>query len=137
MLVYLDEESIVDLTHHVQNGELSWDAPPGNGTWRLFAFWEGHTNQLSCSNGGNGTTPVEKGSYVVDHFSKRGAEVHTDFFENHILNSENIRANLKSNGNYGMLRTPFPPYTPTKLLQIEHGKIAWNCCLLSHGHAGS
>ncbi|KAL4944149.1 hypothetical protein BDV06DRAFT_233866 [Aspergillus oleicola] len=99
--VYLDEESILDLTHHVQNETLTWDAPPGSGTWKLFAFWEGHTNQLSCTNnGGNGTTPIERGSYVVDHFSKVGAQVHTKFFEDHILNTESIRANLKSNGNY-------------------------------------
>jgi hypothetical protein len=124
--IYLDERLIVDLTNHVQNGTLTWSAPPGNGTWRLFAFWGGFTNQISCDNGGDGTTPIEKGSLVVDHFSKEGAEVHTSFFEKHVLN-DNIRANLKLNGKYGMASAPL--ITLSKRLQNQHGRIAWNCCL--------
>jgi hypothetical protein len=104
-LVYLDEASMIDLTHLVHNETLKWETPRGNGTWRLFTFWEGHTNQISCFNGENGTTPLEKGSYVVDHFSKVGAEIHTRSFESLVLNNESTKENLKSNGRYGMSRS--------------------------------
>lgn len=95
---------MVDLTHQVDNGRLSWDAPQGNNMWKVFSFWEGHTNQISCFNGANGTTPIERGSFVVDHFSKKGAEVHTKIFEEYVLKNESTRESLRLNGNYGVLR---------------------------------
>ncbi|KAL3472684.1 hypothetical protein BJX99DRAFT_234972 [Aspergillus californicus] len=98
--VKLDESSIVDLGPFVKDGQLDWAVPEGNATWRVFAFWEGFTNQVSCSGGVNGSTTIEKGSMVVDHFSEEGARVHTSFFDRHVFSGQATRERLKSNGRY-------------------------------------
>ncbi|KAL4732950.1 hypothetical protein BDV11DRAFT_176163 [Aspergillus similis] len=98
--VTIDEDSIIDLSPYVNNLNLDWKVPAGNDTWKIFSFWEGFTNQVSCSGGINGTTTIEKGSLVVDHFSKAGAKLHTGFFDNHILTGPAAKTNLRANGKY-------------------------------------
>ncbi|KAL2871019.1 uncharacterized protein BJX67DRAFT_377629 [Aspergillus lucknowensis] len=98
--VTLDESSIVDLDQFVENGSLNWQAPPGNRTWKIFSFWEGYTNQVSCTGGVNGTTTVEKGSLVVDHFSHAGARLHTSFFDTHVLLDSTTNENLRTHSAY-------------------------------------
>ncbi|KAL4981414.1 hypothetical protein BDW68DRAFT_192958 [Aspergillus falconensis] len=98
--VRLDEQSIIDLDQFVENGHLNWQAPAGNGNWKIFSFWEGFTNQVSCTGGVNGTTAIEKGSLVVDHFSQAGARLHTDFFDNHVLVDSTINEGLKTHSAY-------------------------------------
>jgi hypothetical protein len=99
--VEIDDKSIIDLNPFVKNGHLNWRVPSGSDNWKIFAFWEGVTNQVSCSGGVNGTTTIEKGSLVVDHFSKAGAKLHTSFFDQHVLTGKRIRENLRRNGRYG------------------------------------
>ncbi|KAL3484600.1 hypothetical protein BJX62DRAFT_243769 [Aspergillus germanicus] len=98
--VKIDEVSIIDLKPFLKNGHLTWRVPPGNDTWKIFAFWEGFTNQLSCSGGVNGTTTIQQGSLVVDHFSEAGAKVHTSFLDQHVLTEKMTKKNLKENGQY-------------------------------------
>jgi hypothetical protein len=99
--VTLDEQSIINLDQFVENGHLNWQAPAGNGNWKIFSFWEGFTNQVSCTGGVNGTTTIENGSLVVDHFSEAGARLHTDFFDNHVLVERTINEGLRTHGAYG------------------------------------
>ncbi|GFF41933.1 hypothetical protein IFM58399_06440 [Aspergillus lentulus] len=98
--VIIDEDSIVDLSPYVNGLNLNWKVPAGNDTWKIFAFWEGFTNQVSCSGGINGTTTIQRGSLAVDHFSKAGAKLHTKFFDDHILTGEATKTNLRANGRY-------------------------------------
>ncbi|KAF4212259.1 hypothetical protein CNMCM5878_001477 [Aspergillus fumigatiaffinis] len=98
--VTLDEQSIINLDQFVENGHLNWQAPAGNGNWKTFSFWEGFTNQVSCTGGVNGTTTIENGSLVVDHFSEAGARLHTDFFDNHVLVERTINEGLRTHGAY-------------------------------------
>ncbi|KAL5041629.1 hypothetical protein BDW71DRAFT_217636 [Aspergillus fruticulosus] len=98
--VRLDEQSIIDLDQFVENGHLNWQAPAGNGNWKIFSFWEGFTNQVSCTGGVNGTTAIEKGSLMVDHFSQAGARLHTDFFDNHVLVGSSTNEGLKTHSAY-------------------------------------
>ncbi|GFF96762.1 hypothetical protein CNMCM6936_000537 [Aspergillus lentulus] len=98
--VIIDEDSIVDLSPYVNGLNLDWKVPAGNDTWKIFAFWEGFTNQVSCSGGINGTTTIQRGSLAVDHFSKAGAKLHTKFFDDHILTGEATKTNLRANGRY-------------------------------------
>ncbi|CEN59796.1 hypothetical protein ASPCAL02240 [Aspergillus calidoustus] len=98
--VRLDEQSIIDLSQYVENGRLNWQAPAGNGNWKIFSFWEGFTNQVSCTGGVNGTTTIEKGSLVVDHFSEAGARLHTDFFDNHVLVDSTTNEGLRTHSAY-------------------------------------
>lgn len=131
--VLIDEESIIDLDPFVQNGHLDWRVPAGNESWRIFAFWEGFTNQVSCSGGVNGSTTIEKGSLVVDHFSAIGAKVHTSFFDRHIFSGKMTRKNLRTNGGYGELYIVYSSLL-YKINRRQHGRTVWNYYLCSLGH---
>lgn len=98
--VKLDESSYVDLTPLVKNGHLNWTAPSSDSTWRVFSFWGHYTNQRSNTGGTLATTVIGNGSWTVDHFSKTGAEVTTDFWDQNILNDVEIADLLKTVGEY-------------------------------------
>jgi alpha-L-rhamnosidase/Glycosyl hydrolases family 2, sugar binding domain len=87
----LDQSSVVDVTHSVQNGQITWSAPQGQ-TWVLISYWLRGSAQQPES--GPFTTPT---AYVVDHFSAAGTKVVTDFWEQRILNSR-IRQLLRQAG---------------------------------------
>jgi hypothetical protein len=98
--VKLDESSYVDLTSRVKNGRLQWNVPSGNATWRIFSFWGHYTNQRSNAGGTLATTVIGNGSWTVDHFSKIGAKVTTDFWDQNILDDAEIATLLKTVGEY-------------------------------------
>lgn len=99
--VALNESSVIDLTAQVNTLSLHWSAPAQGKEWRLFALWEGFTNQKSCSGAPNATSSIVNGSWVVDHFSEAGAELHTSFFEDNILAGSNTKEKLRDAGGYG------------------------------------
>lgn len=87
--IYLDEDSMVDLTSRIENGTIQFTAP-GNGTdeWYIFSFWQRRTGQYEARKGLHGedpSLPASYGSYVVDHFSTSGAKLSTDFMDKHII----------------------------------------------------
>jgi hypothetical protein len=87
--IYLDEDSMVDLTSQIENGTIHFTAP-GNGTdqWYIFSFWQRRTGQYEARQGINGrdaNPPASYGSYVVDHFSTAGAKLSTDFMDQHAI----------------------------------------------------
>jgi hypothetical protein len=96
----VEEESVVDLTNAVAAGNISF-TPPTNGSWRIFSFWEGYTNQRSCAGGINATNVIANGSWTVDHFSSTGAQVITDFLDNEILMYPGVKSLLQEVGEYG------------------------------------
>lgn len=99
------EESIIDLTDSVAAGNLSFTAPNTNSTWRIFSLWEAFTNQRSCAPSVNATDIIANGSWIVDHFSSTGAQITTDFLDQHILSHTEIRALLNEVGNYGEIHS--------------------------------
>lgn len=98
--VELDESSYLDLTALVKDGHLNWGAPSGNSTWRIFSFWGHYTNQRSNAGGTFATSVIGNGSWTVDHFSKTGAKVTTDFWDQNILYDTEIANLLKTVGEY-------------------------------------
>lgn len=88
-------------------GELSLSFPTTGGQrYRLFAFYQHqtlHQNVPSTSNVSG--TIFNGGSYVVDHFSAKGAETVTRFWDEYILEDE-IKQMLVAVGNYGELIMP-------------------------------
>lgn len=98
--VKLDESSYLDLTPFVKDGKLSWKVPSGNSTWRIFSFWGHYTNQRSNTSGIIATTVIGNGSWTVDHFSKIGAKLTTDFWDQNILDDKDIKTLLKAVGKY-------------------------------------
>jgi hypothetical protein len=82
--IYLDENSMVDLSSQT-NGSITFTAP-GNGTdeWYIFSFWQRRTGQLEARgslNNHSSNSPASNGSYIVDHFSAAGAKLSTDFMD--------------------------------------------------------
>ena len=99
--VELDESSYVDLTDLVRDGHLNWTVPSDGKTWRIFSFWGHYTNQRSNTGGTFAQTVIGNGSWTVDHFDAKGAQVTTDFWDQHILNDTEIASLLQAVGNYG------------------------------------
>ncbi|KNG86833.1 hypothetical protein ANOM_004910 [Aspergillus nomiae NRRL 13137] len=83
-------------------GEVNLSFPKTGGQgYRLFAFYQHrtlHQNVPSTSNMSG--TIFNGGSYAVDHFSARGAETVTRFWDEYILEDE-VKQMLVAVGNYG------------------------------------
>ncbi|RHW25653.1 alpha-L-rhamnosidase [Nocardioides immobilis] len=90
----LDPSSYVDLTGSVADEHVTWTAPadPSGATWVLLATWRRGSGQEPEA--GPHTSPR---SYVVDHFSSRGAAALIDLWERRVLDGE-LRALLRSAG---------------------------------------
>ncbi|PVH75254.1 hypothetical protein DL98DRAFT_602280, partial [Cadophora sp. DSE1049] len=88
---YLEEDSLIDITLKVVDGQLSF-SPPKEGDWQIMAFYERYTNQKSCSGAENPSSIIGNGSWIVDHFSSTGAKVTTDFIDQNVLDPSNQKA---------------------------------------------
>ena len=88
---------MMDLSDLVVDGKLTWKVPSDHDEYVLFALYERFTNQRSCV--GVPTDPIGNGSWVTDHFSPAGAKLTTEFWEEHLLDSE-VRSLLKSVGQH-------------------------------------
>lgn len=86
-------DSSVDLTADAADGSISWTAPEG-GDWKVFGFWRRGTGQAAVV-GPDGVSA--KPAYVVDHFSKSGANAAIDFWEKSVLTSR-MTASLRKAG---------------------------------------
>ncbi|KAJ7771852.1 hypothetical protein B0H16DRAFT_1715051 [Mycena metata] len=92
--VSLDWNSVQDLTSHVDKSfNVSFTAP--NSTSVLLAYYSRRNGYPEARRGFNGPVldkPGSWGSFVVDHFSAKGAQVSISFIEQNILAQENIGA---------------------------------------------
>jgi hypothetical protein len=81
-------------------GHVSLKFPNGSSR-RLFAFYQflSHEKNLEYSSG-TGKTIWDNGSYVVDHYSAKGAQVVAKFWETYIL-PDGVKELLMEVGNYG------------------------------------
>jgi hypothetical protein len=100
----LKDGTLQDHTDQVSsNGHVSLAfAPSKHGIeHRIFAFYEHLTlhKALDVSYSTNGTI-FDNGSYIVDHYSARGAETVIKFWEEHIL-IDGTKELLMQVGNYG------------------------------------
>jgi len=66
--VYLDLDSVVDLTGTIANGRLQWQVPAG--TWLVFALYEGPTRMAPFYGADPG------GALVLDHFNADAIKTH-------------------------------------------------------------
>ncbi|KAJ7184135.1 hypothetical protein C8R46DRAFT_1343283 [Mycena filopes] len=99
-LVSLDWDSVQDLTSQVDKSlNLSFIAP--NSSSVLLAYYSRRNSYREAAGGFNGPvldTPGSWGSWVVDHFSAKGAQVSISFIEQNILARENIGAMAAKSG---------------------------------------
>jgi hypothetical protein len=92
----LDPASYLDLNAAVEGEHLTWTAPadPAGATWVLLATWQRGSGQEPEA--GPHTSPR---SYVVDHFSRRGAQKVIDLWQDRVLDGE-LRTLLRAAGGY-------------------------------------
>ncbi|MEU0315760.1 glycosyl hydrolase [Nocardioides sp. NPDC006273] len=92
----LDPTSHRDLSADVEGEHLTWTAPadPAGATWVLLATWQRGSGQEPEA--GPHTSPR---SYVVDHFSRRGAQKVIDLWHDRVLDGE-LRTLLRAAGGY-------------------------------------
>lgn len=97
----LKNGTLVDWAQNVSStGHVSLKLPAGS-SHRLFAFYQFLTHEKNLENSsGNGETIWDNGSYVVDHYSPRGAQVVAKFWEKYIL-PDGVKDLLMEVGNYG------------------------------------
>lgn len=98
-LAVLNESSLVDLTPLVRNQIFSWTAPAGHHPWELFFIYERFTNQRASITTGSPLLALQNGSWVVDHFSRAGAEKVARFWDENLLDDEEIMSLLQNSGN--------------------------------------
>lgn len=109
----LAASSLQDVTDQVDKttGQLSLSFPSNASgiEYQVFAYYQNHSNYHEQAPpwhiiAGVPQSPietfVENGSWVVDHFSRTGAQLVIDFWENYILDND-TRALIQEVGNYG------------------------------------
>ncbi len=92
----LAPDSYTDLRGDLDGEHLTWTAPaePAGATWVVLATWERGSGQEPEA--GPHTSPR---SYVVDHFSRRGAQKVIDLWKSRVLDGE-LRVLLRAAGGY-------------------------------------
>ncbi|KAJ5440168.1 uncharacterized protein N7458_011166 [Penicillium daleae] len=97
----LKNGTLVDWGQNVSStGHVSLRFPSGS-SHRLFAFYQFLTHEKNLEySSGNAKTIWDNGSYVVDHYSARGAQVVAKFWERYIL-PDGVKELLMEVGNYG------------------------------------
>ncbi|PYH75426.1 hypothetical protein BO82DRAFT_410522 [Aspergillus uvarum CBS 121591] len=84
-------------------GTVHLKLPSSHGeTYLLFAFYQylTHTQNLPVNSNKTGTI-FDNGSYIVDHFSAKGAQVVTKFWDDYLLEDAEVKELLSEVGNYG------------------------------------
>lgn len=97
-------DSLDDITSQVASDgrvELTLPASPAAATYVLFGFYENQPDTYNTPpfNKTAVTSFVQNGSWVVDHFSSRGAQTVIDFWSQYLLDDNNT-ALLAEVGNY-------------------------------------
>jgi hypothetical protein len=73
-------------------------------SYRLFAFYQLQTYSKNLEYTNSESKDITgNGSFIVDHYSARGAQTITKFWETHLLDSETSEL-LKEVGNYGKFK---------------------------------
>ena len=110
-LAVLSAQSLQDVTKSVSSTGVvtlsDCPAPAVAGNTTLFAFYLTKTGQRAVNSpldlAGPQTAPtdfIHNGSWVVDHFSAKGAQTTIGFWNTHILNDATLKSLLQSVGNY-------------------------------------
>ncbi|RAH68886.1 uncharacterized protein BO66DRAFT_439892 [Aspergillus aculeatinus CBS 121060] len=98
-VVEFEPSSVVDLTTHYHQHQLSWTAPK-DGNYMVVAVYGRGTGQIQNMYDGNPNAPkltYPSPAYIVDHFSTAGVDASVSYWNNHILNDE-LRQIMKSQG---------------------------------------
>lgn len=97
----LKNGTLTEWTNEVSSsGHVSLKLPTTE-SYRLFAFYESLSHEKNLDYSSEPSKTIwDNGSYVVDHYSARGAQTTIKFWEKHLLTDE-IKELLMDVGNYG------------------------------------
>jgi hypothetical protein len=100
--------TLTDVTDNIDstNGVLATKFPRSQkeGRYRVFSFYEKRTLKRNLQFATRGCSTIwDNGSFVVDHFSARGANAIIYFWKKHILPHGRIKELLMKVGNLGKL----------------------------------
>ena len=79
-------DSVVDLTSHVVDDALDWQAPDGD--WKLFTYWMHGTGQTA--------NPSASVNYTVNYIDRHGVDAVIDYWGSVVLTPE-LRAQIAKN----------------------------------------
>lgn len=99
----LKHDTLTEVTAHVSSsGVLNQQFPTaGNASYIIFAFYQRQTlAKILDPEKPNPKTIFDNGSYLVDHYSGRGAQTVTKFWEQSVL-TNGVRELLSQVGNSG------------------------------------
>lgn len=87
-------DSVADVTARASGGSLDYTFPTGNGNpWVVIDFTQTASGLIAQRGGYTATQP----NYVVDHWSRGGARVQNDFWDENIL-TDAVRKNIDKIG---------------------------------------
>lgn len=87
-------DSVADVTPRVSGGKLDYTFPTGNGNpWVVIDFTQTASGLIAQRGGYTATQP----NYVVDHWSRGGARVQNDFWDENIL-TDAVKKNIEKIG---------------------------------------
>lgn len=101
-LYTVSASSLSDITSTVgKDGTISVAFPANSAAinYVIYAAYYALSGEKSCKAGPDPQTFLQNGSFVVDHFSKEGAKVTTDFLEKYVL-VKVVKALLTQIGGY-------------------------------------
>jgi hypothetical protein len=99
----ISADSLTDVTSLVQNGSISLNVLASNSDsyHLLYASYYAKSFDRSCiASSSDPQNILQNGSFVVDHFSTKGAQTTTQFLENNIFNDDSLKDLMKQVGNY-------------------------------------
>src|SRR6478735_1930956 len=92
--IVLVPDSVVDVTSQISGGKLDYTFPAGNGNpWVVIDFTQTASGLIAQSGGYTATQP----NYVVDHWSRGGARIQGNFWDENIL-TDRVQKNLDKIG---------------------------------------
>lgn len=108
--IALVPDSVVDVTAQVSGGALDYTFPAGNGNaWVVLDFKQTASGLIAQSGGYTVTQP----NYVVDHWSRGGARIQGNFWDEHIL-TDAVKANLDEIGSGAVFEDSLELHTSQK-----------------------
>ncbi|KAI8207506.1 hypothetical protein K4K52_002237 [Colletotrichum sp. SAR 10_76] len=98
-VVEFDPETVTLITDSLDNGTLTWTAPP-DGAYVLVAAYGRGTGQVQNMYDGqpDGPKVYSTPGYIIDHFSEAGVQAGVKYWEKHILTPELTALLRQSNG---------------------------------------
>ena len=100
-VIAFDQSSVLDLTNLYRNGSFTWESPQGP-DYTIIAVYGRGTGQIQNMYDGNPQAPKVTypfPAYIVDHFSKAGAQASVKYWNEHIL-TDRLRVLLQKSEGY-------------------------------------